>query len=582
MLPEEVAGDFRNFLYLFWKHIGLPDPTPAQYELATFLQHGFAGAGTAGRREILEGFRGVAKSTAAAAYGLWRLAKDPVNEKVLVASASGVKAKEFVAQAKGVLMTMPMLEFIRPRFDQRDMVDRFDVNGARNEQSPSMKAAGITGQITGSRATLILPDDIEIVDNSKTEAQRSNLLRITQDFEAIILPGGDILYLGTPQTEESIYNAKIKQQGYDCFCWPARYPSAEKLKNYIVKRDNGTQVNILAAPLMARMQANPEVVGKATDPERFDEGELARRESRGRAFFALQYMLDTSLSDAERYPLRARDLIVMSISGPKGPATITWGRFSDNRNILHEIPNYGFTGDYAMGPLFLDDQWREFTGSVCFVDPGGRGKDETAWAIIKVLNGTFFVVETGGHAGNPEEAMAMVARCAKKNNVNAVAVEPNFAPGVWIAAFNPVIAREWPGGCSVVEAEWAKGSKEQRICDTLEPVMGGHRLVIDERVARDEKTMYQLTHITRDRGALSHDDRIDAIAGGVSYFAHALMVDQQRAEDAAKLIDWEREQEETLLFLRSSATRTVRSRRLPDGRIARRIEYSDESEYNRS
>lgn len=579
MLPSEVADDFRNFMFLVWQHLGLPNPTPAQYELGWFLQHGFETAPGVGRREILEGFRGVAKSTTAAAYALWRLGKNPVEEKILVASASGVKAKEFVAQAKGILMTMPMLEFLRPRYDQRDMVDRFDVNGARNEQSPSMKAAGITGQITGSRATLILPDDIEIVDNSKTEAQRANLLRITQDFEAIILPGGDIVYLGTPQTEESIYNTKIKTQGYNCFCWPARYPDEEKRKNYLIKRDSGEIVDILAAPLKARLESDPSLVGKATDPERFDDAELARREARGRAFFALQYMLDTSLSDAERYPLRARDLIVMSISGPKAPMTVTWGKYSDGRNVLHEIPNYGFTGDFCMGPLFIDQEWREFTGSVLFVDPGGRGKDENAWAIVKVLNGVFYLCDVGGIAGDPEEAMRAIARAAKAHRVNCIAVEPNFAPGVWIAAFQPILAQEWPGGCSVIEAEWARGSKEARICDTLEPVLAAHRLVVDERVARDEKTMYQLTHITRERGALRHDDRIDAIAGAVAHFERALMEDQQKARAATLQAEWEREQEDQMRFLREGVTRVVQSRRLPDGRIARRIRYSDEIEH---
>ena len=46
----------------------------------------------------------------------------------------------------------------------------------------------------------------------------------------------------------------------------------------------------------------------------------------------------------------------------------------------------GFSGDQLLRPLFMDDEWRDYEGSVIFVDPSGRGKDETAWAVMKVLN----------------------------------------------------------------------------------------------------------------------------------------------------------------------------------------------------
>jgi hypothetical protein len=65
-----------------------------------------------------------------------------------------------------------------------------------------------------------------------------------------------------------------------------------------------------------------------------------------------------------------------------------------------------------------------------------------------------------------------------------------------------------------------------RIIDTLEPVLTQHRLVVNESFLRtgaaeedrDYSFLYQLTHITRDRGALTHDDRVDAVAGAVAHF----------------------------------------------------------------
>jgi len=571
-LSDPIRDDFRNFLFIVWEHLGLPEPTPAQYEIAYFLQHGFPSAMTEkGRRDIIEGYRGVGKSYITAAYVLWRLYRDPVNEKILVTSASSVKSKEFVAQAKGILMTLPLLAHLRPGKDQRDMADRFDVKGASNSQSPSVKAAGITGQITGSRATCIIPDDIEVPDNSVTEEARSRLMGLTNEFEAIILPGGDIIYLGTPQTEESIYNKKIKEQGYNCFAVPARYPTADNRKSCVLQRTDGTLVDIIAPFLRDQLEANPDLAGAPTDPRRFDNEELIRRESKGRSFFALQYQLDTSLSDAEKYPLRASDLIVMSVNTAKAPITIQWGKHTDGKNIVKGIPNYGVLGDYCLGPLFMDNEWREYTGSVMFIDPSGRGADETAWTVLKVLNGIFFAPTIGGHKGDVTEAQLKAAMAAKAHNVNLILIEPNFAPGVWINSFFPVLQRIWPGGCTVEEADWAKGQKERRIIDTLEPLLNSHRLVVDDSIVKDETFMYQLTHITKERGALRHDDRLDSLAGAVSHFERVLALDMTTQADQLRDDEFQQEIDDFLEYATSPNFKGY-SRARRNGRVVKDAE----------
>lgn len=558
---DPLAADFRNFLAVLWSHLGLPSPTPAQYEIAYRMQHGNPETYNplVGRADIIEAFRGVGKSYIAGGYCLWRLYRDPVNEKILVVSASSIKAKEFVSQVKNVLMTWDVVEHLRPGPNQRDSFDRFDVAGASISQSPSLKAAGITGQITGSRSTLTMADDIEIPANSRTEESRALLLSYCLEFESIkvpalvdadgnvVRPAGDVIFLGTPQTAESIYTKLIKERGFQCFCWTARYPQEDKRENYILKRDDGTTIDILAPPLARRLEENPSLAGRPTDPQRFGEDDLLAREAKGRSNFLLQFMLDTTLSDAERYPLKQNDLIVFNCNAMKAPMTLQWGRHSDGINVRSDIPNVGFTGDQFLGPLFQDREWREYQGSVLFVDPAGRGKDETAWAIVKVLNGMMFALKVDGFVGDVNEGYLRIAQDAKAYNVNLILIEPNFAPGVWIAGFQPVLQKVWPatrktregkevaipgevGGCTVEEAEWARGRKEERIIDTLEPVMNTHRLVVDESVARDETLMYQLTHITRDRNSLSHDDRLDALAGAVSHFTRVMEIDTDKAK----------------------------------------------------
>ncbi len=573
--PQEVwgaYGDFRNFLFIVWQHLGLPEPTRAQYEIAHRLQHGVDTAEIANgltiegpREDIIRCFRSLGKSYITSAYAIWRLMRNPRDEKILVVSATGSKAKEFVAQTKGILESMELVQWLLegPResgANRRDMADQFDVAGGSLSQSYSVAARGITGQITGSRATLLVADDIEVERNSLTEEARQRIVRVIQsDFVPITKTEhgkGDIILLGTPQTEESVYNKLVTEMGFNCFTIPVRFPNADKLKNYIMTDNHTGQEKDILAPYLQHMFAEEELGHGDTTDSRFGNEELMKIEAKGKASFALQYMLDTSLSDAERYPLRQHDLIVMSCNFQKAPLTVQWGRHNDKHNYVKDIPNLGFSGDHFLRPLFVDSSWEDYESKVLFVDPSGRGADETAWAVVGVLNGMLYVLHVGGYAADPADAMLKIAMDAKKYDVQTVEVEPNFGQGMWVTAFNPILSNVWPGGCTVVESEWAKGQKELRIIDTLEPVISAHRLIVDEDLARTEaraddhrySLLYQLTHITRDRGALKHDDRLDALAGAVAHYMRSMaqdvdqaaqgVRDQRMQDEIDDFIDW--------------------------------------------
>jgi len=560
----EAYESFPNFLCRVWDHIGLPAPTRAQLEIAHRLQYGYDSfeASTLSveeaerlysqpREDIIRAFRGLGKSYITAAYVIWRAMRNPRDEKILVVSATGGKAKEFVSQVKGILASMPMVMWLldggrelgAPR---RDQADEFDVAGASLSQSFSIAARGVLGQITGSRATLIVADDIEIPQNSRTEEARAKIVGIVRsDFEPITKTEhgkGDQIFLGTPQTEESVYNVLVVEMGFRCMCIPVRYPTREKVPNYTLLSAGRVPVDILAAYLRALHDSGQLDYGIPTDT-RFGHDELLRTESKGRAEFALGYMLDTSLSDAERYPLKLHDLIVFATNVMKAPRTLQWGPDSDRKNLIRDLANMGFSGDYLLRPLFIDAEWVNYDQLVIFVDPAGRGKDETAWAVLGQLNGIIYLIALEGEVGDPHTAMQRIAIDAKKYGVREVIVEPNYGQGMWTVAFQPILTRVYPGACSVKESEWAKGQKEVRIIDTLEPVLSSHRLVVNEAVLRDDlKTeersysfMYQLTHITRERGSLSHDDRLDAVAGGVAYYMASMGMDsaQARAEQIA-------------------------------------------------
>jgi hypothetical protein len=554
----EAYESFPVFLTRVWSHLGLPSPTRAQLEIAHRLQYGYDSVEAKllsaeeldrlynePREDIIRAFRGLGKSYVTAAFAIWRVMRNPRDEKVLVVSATSSKAKEFVSQVKGILASMDMVRWLlegnreldAPR---RDTAEEFDVSGSSLSQSYSVAARGISGQITGSRATLLIADDIEIEKNSKTEEARTRILNVVRsDFEPITTTEhgkGDQIFLGTPQTEESVYNVLVVEMGFRCMCIPVRYPAQEKVKNYVLLTTGRKPIDILAPYLREMFETGSLAYGQPTDG-RFGNDALMRTESKGKSAFALQYMLDTSLSDAERYPLKLHDLIVFSTNPVKAPRTVQWGTHTDRKNVINDIPNLGFSGDHLLRPLFVDAEWTDYDQLMIYVDPAGRGRDETAWVVLGQLNGLIYVIDVQGEVGDPHTAMQRIALDVKKYQAREVVVEPNFGQGMWTVAFQPILEKVYPGKCSVKESEWAKGQKEVRIIDTLEPVMASHRLVVNESILKEDAKqddrvysfMYQLTHITRDRGCLSHDDRLDAVAGGVAYYMASMAMDTNRA-----------------------------------------------------
>lgn len=213
----------------------------------------------------------------------------------------------------------------------------------------------------------------------------------------------------------------------------------------------------------------------------------------------------------------------------------------------------------------MDDEWRPYEASVMFVDPSGEGADETAWAVVKILNGMLFVVHVGGQKGTVEERMLAAANAAKQHAVGKILIEPNYAGDVWMSAFLPIIRSVWKDAPAAELADWAKTQKEVRIIDTLEPALGTHRLVVHEDVARDEVLMFQLTHITRERGSLKHDDRLDALAGAVAHFTKSLGLDSREEVAAMRERELEEELEDFIETASFGAMRRGRGRRRADG-----------------
>ena len=538
----EEFRDFRNFLYYIWTHVGLPPPTEVQYDMAIWLQHG-------PKRRMVKGFRGVGKSWMTAAYAVWCLYWNP-DIKILLVSGAKRYADDLSTFMLQIIRTVPGLQFLDCAGRERHSKLAFDVGPAIPSKQASVTSVGMTGQITGARADLIIPDDIETLSNALTDTGRDTLRIRMKEFEAVLSPGGDVVILGTPQTEDSVYN-DLLSKGYAIREWPAEYPDQETIR----RRPH-------LAPLIAkRATEQPSLVGHSTEPLRFSDEDLeGRKLSYGRSDYARQFLLDTSLDDSLRYPLKLRDLVIYPCEGDAVPDDMHWTGLNDRRT---EHPNVGLRGDGFFTPqVSPQTAMSPFTGSALFVDPAGTGSDETAVSVGRHSHGRIFIPEVTGYAGGYTDAvLTAIAETAKRFKCNAIVVEANFGDGMFTKLLQPHVQRIWP--CLIEEVK-VTTQKERRIIDTLEPVMNQHRLIVDPRVLLRDASLrrdvgdehaaryslfYQMTRITADRGALAHDDRLDSLAGLVAFwlevFARDVSKSAQTAQDSAwrkntlgNVIDW--------------------------------------------
>ena len=516
------------------------DSTEIQKDIAGFLQYG-------PMYLMIQAQRGQAKTTVAAAFCIWSLIHDP-KFRILIASAGGKQANEISTLIVRLILTMDELEMLRPDPTNGDRVsvEAFDVHYTLKgvDKSPSVACIGVGGNLQGKRADILLADDVESGKNSLTAVMREGLLNVMRDFPSIC-SAGRIIYLGTPQTMESVYNT-LPASGFEVRIWPGRYPTAKQAAHY---------GNDLAPLLRNRLAHNPMLgmgggilgdQGQPTDPVLFGEATLQKKEmAQGSAFFQLQHMLNTALNDAMRYPLKPSNLVVMRCGGDYYPVEVTRGM---DASSLRQFKS-GSTNFVMSAPHAVSKDVAKLQGKVMYVDPAGGGKngDETAYAVTGFLNGNVYLLAVGGVPGGYSiaqmDALTAVAEFWKPDRV---IIEKNMGYGAFREVWIPLLFKRYK--CAV-EDDMVHGQKETRIIETLEPVMSRGSLIVNEDcVSADEDGIahypanirqtysffHQLTKLTRDRGALRHDDRLDAVEGAVRAWVKQLLIDQTEAVKKAR------------------------------------------------
>lgn len=525
---DDLINDFYIFCCYMFYRAGFAKPTKIQKMIIDFI------AKPSKRDKLIQAPRGAGKSYISQLKVLWDMLRDN-DEHILVRSASSKRSRNYTTFLLNLIKTTPLLQHLSPRNNQRKSTELFDVNGAKPSDSPSVLSAGISGTVTGLRASRCILDDVEVVKNSTTPETRETLNnQINENFNLLTESNGvsgEVLVLGTFQTSDSVYVPMVRSGAYDCLIIPAEYPPLDAWYLEMVSED-----------IMEVSKNNPEMIGRAID-ERLDDDFLSKRKLRaGRSNYELHYMLNPNLQDELKYPLKLRDLIVMDIDPIDNPIRIIYSSEEKVRDLKHK----GFNSDYFVKPAWTSPERVGFDFTILAIDPSGRGTDETGYVVMSLMGGKIFVRDFGGLQGGYEDStFDTLIAIAKKYTVNAVIVESNFGDGAYAKMMgNKLIDNH---NC-VLEEVRASGQKEARIIDALEPLMNQHRIIVDRQALEkdnDAKAVYsltyQMTHLTKLRNCLQHDDRIDVWELGATYLIEYLNGEHKafdrHNEDQQKKID---------------------------------------------
>ncbi len=506
---EILKSDFRIFLHFCWKETFGFTPHRIQLEFADLMQQ-------PGDR-ILMAMRRFGKSIMDGTFIDWCLLKDE-NFTILVVSATMKRSMEITGMALSIVNACSFLCHMRPSVSNGDLAGRlaFTVgHRTRVVKEPSCVATSITSGNTGAHADLILSDDIEIPKNSDTQQKREDIYMGVDEYQYIKNDSATELFIGTPQTEDSVYFKMVDEKGITLHRIPAEYPDIMDEK----------QMNCLAPFLLNDLRADESLVGQPTYPERFSSEDLRDQKAKAPGTFSLQMNLNASLSDEERYPLKLRNFIVMDLSAHEAPQRIVWG----NVNPIPNIPSVGKGKDMFYGPNFVDLQSsKPYDHIIMGIDPAGSGADEVGYCIAGGIHGNVYVLAAGGiDGGHDDGTLRKLCRMMIEYNVKEVRVEKNFGNGMYGKHLARVMGEMYVKA-SLSPDVVAKGQKEVRILETLEPAMANHKVIIDTKVAKDQVLMKQITSLTSERGSLIHDDRVDAMEICLSGFTDSMILNTDK------------------------------------------------------
>ncbi|MCK5777824.1 MAG: phage terminase large subunit [Rhodospirillales bacterium] len=433
------------------------------FEIASWLETRWR---SRDRELLLMAFRNSGKSTLVGLFSAWILVCNP-ELRIMVLAADHQLAQKMVRNVRRILERHPLAMGLRPARTEEWASDRFTVTRGREHRDPSMLAKGIGANITGSRADIVICDDVEVPNTCDTALKRDELRDRLDEIDFILVPGGLRLFVGTPHTYYSVYADTARAEV-------------------------GEERPYLAGFRRLVLPVTDET-GASRWPERFPPERVeALRRRAGPAKYASQMMLQpTNVLDSRLDPDRIRS-------------------YSDELDYRE-----------ANGEPLLHLGGRRLVSASCFWDPSfgrpGRGDASVIAAVYTDQDGGYWLhgIEYMTHvpeiADRIDEATQLCRQAvsfARRHFVPAVTIETNgvgrFLPGL----FRRELGRA--GLAAAVIEHASSRNKTDRILEAFDAVLaagqlGAHRRVWDSPFIREMREWQP--------GGNGPDDGLDAVAG---------------------------------------------------------------------
>ncbi len=209
VLPDTLAQGIGlvDFVLLWNQRQNLPSPV-LHLSILDWLEQSWR----QGDRELLLlVFRDAGKSTLVGLFCAWLLLRH-ADLRILVLAAEQALARKMVRNVKRIIERHPLTAGLKPRKREQWAADQFTINRSLELRDPSMLARGLGGNITGSRADVVICDDVEVPANAGSQSGREELRQRLLEIDYVLVPTGTQLYIGTPHSYYSIYATQPRRE----------------------------------------------------------------------------------------------------------------------------------------------------------------------------------------------------------------------------------------------------------------------------------------------------------------------------------------------------------------------------------
>lgn len=418
------------------------------------------------RELLLMAFRNSGKSTLVGLFCAWLLVCSP-SLRIMVLAADLSLARKMTRNVKRIVERHPACAGLKPKRADQWASDQFTVNRDAELRDPSMLAKGIVANITGSRADVVICDDVEVPNTCDTQTKREDLRERLDEIDYVLVPGGLQLYVGTPHTFNTIYG-KV-----------ARIEMGEE--QAYLEGFNRLEIPILDAR------------GKSRWPERFPLTKIeAIRKRSGPNKFKSQMLLE--------------------------PVDIAEGRL-DPDQLKSYVGEIAYSEQNGEAVLTLED--RRLVSATCWWDPSfgspERGDSSVIACVFTSDDGSYWLHRVRYLTFDPalvaqvseaEQLCRHVATFVRELMLPSVTVETNG-----LGQFLPTMLRrtfETQGVvCAVLEAH-SSVAKDRRILEGFDAPMAAGRVYVHDAV---RETPFIVEMREWRPGGRAPDDGLDAVAG---------------------------------------------------------------------